>query len=354
MAVDLSKVHINRALSDLSILLMSQDDTYLVPRICARRPVNMLSGSFFQYGREAAQKSDTAGQSNVKYLPTVTNPGAEAPVVDQSESTATFQCRRYALRDFVSDREIEIADEPLSPIKDASIMLRARILNDMEAIFGSYLADYDNYASTMRAQLTTGANGTSWNKASAAGTASEPLTDIRSARMAVEKSIQLQANTLALSAVTKYHLNDHNDLVGILQYTDGTYLEGEGIPSTLRGLQLITGKAVANTAKDGAAFSGDYLFGDLTEATASNQPCAIACYVPPGRTIGPRGFASFIWFDAPDETTGQRGVSLRSYRDEGKRGWYVEAAATYDLQPGIVDGSSKITGAYIISRAAIP
>lgn len=354
MAVDLSKVHINRALTNLSIMLASSDDTYMVPRICARRPVSALSDSFFQYGREAANRADTAGQSNVKFLPNVTNPGAEAPVIDQSQSTGTYQCRRYSYRDFVADRELEIADDPLNPLLDAGKIIRSRLLNDLEGLFGGYLADYDNYATTLRNQLTTGANGTSWNKASAAGTGSEPLTDIRVARIALEKSIQMEANTLALSAVTGYHLNDHDDLKGILQYTDATYLEGDGIPSTLRGLKRTVGKAVANTAKDGAAFSGDYLFGDLTEATATNQPCAIVCYVPPDRTIGPRGLASFIWFDAPDETTRQRGVSLRSYRDEGKRGWYIEGAITCDLQPGIVDGSSKITGAYLISRAAIP
>ena len=66
MAVDLSKVHVNRALSDLSVLLMSQDDTYLVPRVCARRPVDQLSGNFFQYGREAAQKSDTAALTGTR------------------------------------------------------------------------------------------------------------------------------------------------------------------------------------------------------------------------------------------------------------------------------------------------
>lgn len=354
MAVDLSKVHINRALTSMSILMASDMDTYLLPRACARRSVNAMSGNFFQYGREAANRADTAGQSNVKFLPNVTAPGAESPVIDQSQTTGTYQCRRYSYRDFVSDRETEIADDPLNPILDAGKMLRYRLLNDMEGIFGNYLADYDNYASTMRAQLTTGVNGTSWNKTSAAGTGSEPLTDIRTARIAVEKSIQREANTLLLSATTKYHLCDHNDLSGILQYTDENYLEGDGLPSTLRSLRLVTGKAVGNTAKDGAAFAGDYLFGDLTEATTTNQPCAIACYVPPDKEIGPRGFASFIWFDAPDETTGQRGISLRTYRDEGKRGWYVEGAITMDMQPGIVDGSSKITGAYIISRAAIP
>lgn len=354
MAVDLSTIHINRALTSISIMLNSGPETYMYNQICARRPVDALSDNFFQYDRSAAARSDPAGQSNVRFLPSVTQAGAPAQVVDQAVSTNTYTCRRYALRDFVADKEILIADDPLSPLKDAGMILAQRVQNDAEFVVASIVAKNASYPAAGLNTLTTGANGTSWNKASAAGTGSEPLTDLRNARLYVEKSIQRQANVIALSAITKYHLADHNDLIGIMQYTDEGYLDGEGIHPEIRGLRIVTGRAVANTTKDGAAYSGDYLFGDQSEATASNQPCAIVCYVPEEKTIGPRGFSSFIWFDAPDETTRQRGISLRSYRDEARRGFYVEAAMTFDIQPGIVDSNSKITGALMIGRAAIP
>jgi hypothetical protein len=355
MATDLSQIHINRALDSMSVMLNSDPDTFLVGRICARRPVDALSDNFFVYDRSGASHSPTAGQSSVKFLPNVTEDGAEAPLIDQGMgSLGTYQCRRYAYRDFVSDKAILIADDPLNPIKDAGIMMAQRVRNDIEGIGAAIIAAYGSYPASNRVQLTTGANGTSWNKASAAGTGSKPLDNIKTAKIVVETSIQMPANFIAMSARTKYELNDHDTLKGILQYTDDTYLVGEGIPDTLRSLRISVGHAVWNTAAEGAAFSGDYIFGDQTEATATNQPCAIIGYVPDDRSIGPRGFSSYIWFDAPDETTRTRGISLRAYRDENKRGYFVEAAQTADIQPGIVDGSSKITGAYMISRAAIP
>ena len=64
--------------------------------------------------------------------------------------------------------------------------------------------------------------------------------------------------------------------------------------------------------------------------------------------------ASFIWFDCVDETTDQRGVSLRHWRAEDNRGYYVEASQTLDIKPGVVDGSDKVTGAFMIARVDIP
>lgn len=354
MPADLSSVHANRALASLSVLLNSDQDTFLLNRMCARRPVENLSDIYFEHGREGAYKSDTAGQSDKRFLPSLTAAGAPAAVVEHTLAQRTYVAHRYALKELVTDQEIQKSDDPLQPIKDAATMLAMRIRNDAEQICANVTARYAAYPAGNRTQLTTGANGTSWNKASAAGTASEPLTDIRVGRIVVERSIQRPANTLVLSALTKYHLNDHDDFKGILQYTDGSYLEGEGIPEVLRGLKLVVGKAVANISKDGAAYSGDYLYGDQDEATAANQPCAIICYVPESRTIGVRGFSSFIWFDVRDETTKTFGVSTRTWRDDDRRGWFVEAAQTLDVRSGISNSTPAITGAYCISRAAIP
>ncbi len=353
MAQDLSTVHGNRALSSLSVALENDDRKYLLYRMCGRRKVKTQSGFFMQHGTEALTKTG-AGGGSTKFLANVTSPGAPATIETQTVSQKNYRCNRYSMRSLVTDEEVAQSDDPLSPILDASKTLRSKLLNDMEFLLARVAADYDGYNASHNDQLTTGANGTSWHKSSAAGTGSEPLTNIRDGRMVVEKATGYETNTLVLSAATKYHLDDHNDLSSILQYTQEDYLSGEGIPPYLRGLRIIKGSAVASTAAPGAAHAGDYLFGDHDESTVANQPCAIICYVPPSNSIGIRQFASFIWLDAADVTTGQYGVSMRMYRDEAGRGWWVEVAITLDIKPGSVDGSSLITSAYMISRAAIP
>jgi hypothetical protein len=354
MPQDLSTVHANRALASMSVMLNNDQETYLLNRLCARRPVRNLSDIYFVHGRQAMDHAPAAGQSNVRFLPTVTGPGAPAPLSERTVEQKTYVAHRYSLKELVTDTEIQKSDDPLNPLMDAGKVLADRIRNDAEGVLAAIIGDAGNYPAANLVTLTTGANGTSWNKASAAGTGSEPLTDIRTGRIALEKIIQRPANVLALSAVTKYHLSDHDDLKNVLQYTKDDYLEGEGIPEQVRGLRMVTGKAVWNTAAEGAASAGDYIFVDNTEATAAERPFAIICYVPAERTIGVRGFSSFIYFDVADETTGQHGVNLRTWRDNDRRGYYVEAAITFDVRPGIVDSNSKITGAYFIAKAAIP
>lgn len=350
MPADISTVHINKALSSLSVQLNSDPADFLLGRACARREVKDLSNSFYTYGREGASHAPIAGQLNVKFLPDVTAPGAEAVSSEYTLTNSAYQCHRYAKRTLVTDAEILKSDSPLSPIQDAAMILASEIRNDAEGVLAAVIGDYDNYNASARVQLTTGANGTNWN-VGRAGTGSNPMTDIQTARIYVDKAIQRKANVLILSAPSLYYLADHPDLSGILQYTDSTYLQDDGLPPALRGLRLTSGRAVWNTAAEGAAYSGGFIFLDGTD---SNYAFAIAAYIPPGGAIGPRGFASFIWFDGVDETTGEHGITIRAYRDEGRRGFWVEAAMTFDIKPGIVDGSSKITGAYMISRTDIP
>lgn len=345
---DLTTIHINRALTDMSVWLANKDDQYLVPSICARRPVTAKSDNFFRYGREIARR--TPAGVNARVLQSLTGPGSPAPMVVNTVTTGTYACQRYSLRELVTDDEIARSDAPLKPLTDAAAILRQRIMNDLEYLAANIIGANGNYPSGNTLTLTTGGAGTTWNVATAAS-GSDPLANIRSSRQTLEKIIQLRPNVLACTAATKLNLDDHSQFKNILQYTKDDYLEGEGIPEHIRGLRLKAGFAVGDTSSEGAAYSGDYLFQDWSDGT--NKDIAILCYVPEEKTIGVRGFASFIWFDCTDETTGQHGVSLRSYRDDQRRGWWVEAAVTADIQAGIVDSNSKITGAFMIRRTTV-
>ncbi|MDW8206962.1 MAG: hypothetical protein RMJ43_03940, partial [Chloroherpetonaceae bacterium] len=199
------------------------------------------------------------------------------------------------------------------------------------------------YAPACRTLLTTGATGTSW--ASFASANSSPLKNLRDGRAAIIRTLQRPPNTLLLSDAAAQTLADHPEVKDVLKFTHGrAWLQGSGLPEELRGLNILVGSAVANAAPPGAPYNGDFLF--LEPGTG--HACAVLCYVPPGNTIGPRAVTSFAWFDAPDATTRQHGISLRHYRDERRKGTIVEAAITLDFRPIVVDSAGLITGAYLI------
>ena len=348
MPSDLTTVHVDASMASLSIELNQEADQYLSNRMCAPASPegSQLSGVFYKMGTERFRVSQ-GPFSNARAVMSAVAPGTSAHILDQSVSTASWQGTTYALRDFVSDEEIAASDVPLDPLIDAGRFLVQRILNDQEVVLSYIAADYDNYPAGLRAQLVS--TTTSWNATAYASATSDPLKNIRDGRLAVEAAIGRPANFLALSRTVYRHLCDHTDFSTILQYTNETYFEGEGIPNTLRGLELIVGTALGDTAAEGATASLNDLFMDPTD---SNYGCAIIGYKPKGE-VGTRGLASFIRLNCENPTTGIRGISVRSYYDEDRRGWFVEALITTDYRAGVLSGSS-VGSAYMIARAAIP
>ena len=91
------------------------------------------------------------------------------------------------------------------------------------------------------------------------------------------------------------------------------------MPTQLRGLNVIVAKAIANSG-------GDALPGNFNSIMGKN---AVIAFVNP--TTG-RKTITFGWtFEAPDDTTGARGYSVRKYRADD-RADYVEVARTFTPQ----------------------
>lgn len=346
---DLSQYHIDKALQSLSILAQNTDDSYLWNRGSAQVPVLQSSGKYFVYGREVGARQSPAGSvaRSVRSLRTL---GSEAAEVDYTLSTQSYSTTEYALRDFVSDAEIRDSEAALAPLMDTATELRNSVMNDAEQLAARIMFDGGNYNAGNKLLLTTGASGTTWANSNAN---SDPLGNIRAARSAIKPILQREPNTLILTDGAAKALAEHAEIKGVLQYTDSRLLmSGQGIPNPLRGLNILIGGAVGNTAAEGAAYSGQFLVQDYT-AGAANVDAALVCYVPPGQKAGLRTVSSFLTLLAPDATTGQRGVTLRSWRDEKRKGWIVEAAITMDVRFPFQDGSGNNTGAYLIRGCSI-
>jgi hypothetical protein len=110
---------------------------------------------------------------------------------------------------------------------------------------------------------------------------------------------------------------DHPSIKDLIKYTHPEALTESGLPDTIRGMKVLVAKAISNTGDDA-------LPGTFQGVMGKN---AVIAYVNPSpglKTI------SFGWtFEAPDDTTGARGYSVRKYRDDAKTGDYVEAARTF-------------------------
>lgn len=337
----LSEIHINSALSSLSILPINPDAAWVNNRCAAMVNVDKASGKYFQYGREVGGAKSPAG-SLARNIRSLRTPNTRAAEVNYSLANNDYFCSEYSLADFVADSEIRDSDAPLQPLLDAAISLEDNITADVEQVFAKIALDGANYNAANKVTLTTGASGTNWKTYTSAN--SDPLGVIKTARDRLELILQRKPNLMMITAPGARALAEHPQLKDIFKYTESgmQLLANDGLPPALRGLEIIVAAAVANSAAEGAAYSGNYVCFDN-----NGKDCALIGYKP-SATAGKRTVASFLKFVAPDATTKQRGMARRAYRDETRKGWVVEVSCTCDFRFPFVDGSNLNTGAYLV------
>jgi hypothetical protein len=337
---DLTQVHIDRGLTNFS--LAYTNETYVADQVAAPLPVDKRSDKYFIYNQEAFLRSsglDANGRPK-----SLRRPKTEAAEHDFSLSNSPFYAEEYARKQLVTDAEIKIADSPLVPDLDATISLTELLKLDNEAAVANLVCTRANYNSNNKEQLTTGSTGTSW--ASYASANSNPLSDIKTGKVAVRKAIMREPNSAIYTVDTAQTLADHPTIKDLVKYTHMDALTTSGLPKVLRGLTTVEASQQYATNAEGAAFTSGNVWVD-----DQGENMALIYY----RTtdVGPRSMHFARTFDAPDDTTDVRGINIRRYRWDPKKGWYIEAAMTRDWRLIAVDGSGLGIGAYLISGCTL-
>jgi hypothetical protein len=147
---------------------------------------------------------------------------------------------------------------------------------------------------------------------------STPLTNIRTARSTVRAGIHREATDFLLAYDVALTLVDHPSIKDELKYTDPNSLQTPGLPATIRGLTT----HISGADKDTAA----YLSG-TTSFTPAFYKAGLVYYSNPN--LGLRSLTFGMTFDAPDQTTGARGMQIRRWYDDGKQSTYVQGSRTY-------------------------
>jgi hypothetical protein len=330
------QVHIDQALTSISV--MYRNDSYVADLVFPVVPVQKRSDRFFRFTREDFLSASplTGG-----FPASVRRPGSEAAEIDYSLSQAPFFCEEYAYRGLVTDAEAAASDSVLEAESDQTRQLTERLLLDNEVMVAGAACRRANYPAAGKVALTGGGTGTSWGQYGSAN--SVPLTDIRNGKLQVVKSIAREANCLLLGVDTARVLAEHPTLKELVKYVHQDALTGSGLPRVLRGLTVIEGSAQRNSAAEGAVFSGSNVW-----AADDGTSVALVFYRNPYPTV--RSVSLGYTFEAPDDATGQRGVAVRRWREEKRKGTMLEASFLRDWQLVAVDGSGLAMGGYLISN----
>lgn len=296
-------VHIDQALTNLSIAYFNED--YIALDILPAIPAAKRSDRYFVYGKEHLRIKE----SRVR-------PGAIADELDYTLSTSNFQAEKRARRHLVTDEEMQIADDPLDPQADATELVSENMLGVLELDSANLLtssANLPNY---------TALSGTSqWSDY----VNSVPLTNIKTAKISVRLNALKRANFMMSPYDVSLTLAEHPSIKDLIKYTDPNALTESGLPPVIRGLRVVEPGSAFDSSVEGRAFNPTTIWG---------HNVIIGYRAPaPGRKTMSLGYT----FDVPDATTGVRGASTMTYRNEERHGLWVEVMRTYDqriIAPG--------------------
>lgn len=335
-------LHIDQALTMLSV--MYRNAAFHAEEILPALPVNKRSNKYFVHTKEdflSITGINTAGKSEA-----IRAPGTRAAEITYSVSTDSYFCDEYALAAIVPDADVALADNPLQPDMDQTTQLTERITLEMEYAAASLAMKRANFPSSNKVVLTTGGSGTSWASGSYASANSNPITDIKNGKQAVRHAIIRDPNVFALTVDAARNVADHPKITGLLVYVSKDNLTNNGLPPVVKGLQVLELVTQMNTAAAGLTgnYTNVWCADDGTEA-------ALIFYKNPNPTL--RSVAFGYSFEAPDDATGQRGFSVRRWRDEPRKGNMIECSVLRDWKGVAVDGSGLLVGGYLISSATV-
>jgi hypothetical protein len=291
-------VHIDQALVNVAI---SYQQALLVgDRVLPPIPVDKRSNLWFIFGREYFKKRDD-----------IRRPKSEAIEIDYSLTKGSFNADEHAQRHLVTDAEVRNSDVPLKPAIDSTEFLTTSVQTNREIV---QLALVTNPAQVT--QNTTLSGTTQWSDY----TNSVPLTNIRTAKTTIRGSILKEANYFTLLFDAAQVLADHPSIKDLIKYTTEDNITTSGLPNMVRGLMVNIAGAMYDSANEGLATVFSSIFGKN----------ALVHYTTPSPGIKIITFG--YTFEAPDDTTGVRGYAVRRFREEAKKGEWVEVSTMYDVQ----------------------
>lgn len=285
-------------------------------------PVRKQSDKYYIFGREGwlPENDDRA-------------PGSVANEVSGAAvSTDTYFAREHALQIPVTDEERENVDSPLAPDRDATEMITSKIMLGREVAIKNLSTTAANYASGLS---TTLAGAAQWNAANYA--TSDPISDLRTGKVAVNGRIFMDPNTLIVPYQVMAALEDHPDFLERIKYSERAIFSPELLGAILGFDRVIAPGVGINSANLGQPVSLGYLWGKDV----------VMAWVPPraGLKIPAYGY-EFTW--------GTQYVDR--WREDPRKSDLIRATRRYDLKlvaqgdPGSSDAGKSVAG-YLIKSA---
>jgi len=224
-----------------NLSLRYSNEEYIAEKVFPTVSVAKKTGFYFKYDKSNLKKAqdERSGVSRANRVDYGMTKVAYGPLVEHSLEMPI----EYDVRDQ--------ADSPLDPRVDATLALTDRLLINKEDSLASML----NNTSVITQNVTL--SGTSqWSDY----TNSDPFSDIQTAKDTVQKNGLMAVNTCFMGYEVWSKLQHHPDLLERVKYSQKAVLTEDLFASLFGFKNVFIGKAVKNTAADGASDSMTYIW----------------------------------------------------------------------------------------------
>ena len=296
-------VHVNTPLTNISIAYLQDANNFVASKVFPNIPVTKQSDRYYTYDRGEFNRDEMK-----KRAPGTESAGGSYTI----DNTPTYFADVYAFHKDVPDQVRANSDSVLSPDREATEYVTHKALIKREKLWATKY-----FATSIWTTNNTTAN---WGTA---GTATDPIVDIRTGKRTVLGLTGYEPNTLVLSKAVYDTLADNADVIE--RVNAGQTPNGPAMGTLMAMMSLfeieriLVMKAIENTAAEGATAVHAFIGG-------AN---ALLCYSTPRPGImTPTAGYTFSWTGWMG--AGAEGGRIKRFRQEKLESDRIEIQMAFD------------------------
>lgn len=283
-----SDVHVDTALTNISVAYMQDATNFIADRVFPDIPVMKQSDKYFTYNKNDWKRDEAKKRA----------PGAESAGASGRVSTDSYLADVWALHDDVDNQTIANADAAIDPENDAAEFLMEKMLIRREREWAT------NYFAT--SVWGTDVVGTTdfvkWDDVAS----SDPVEDLKNGRIKILSTTGFMPNTLVVAYEVHEALKVHPLVKDNFKYTSAASITEEMLAQFFEVDNYLVAKSIYATNQEGATAAYSFALGKN----------ALLCYSAPSPGLKrPSAGYTFSW----SGLTGLNSQGIATSRFELKR-----------------------------------
>ena len=270
-----SDVHVNAALTNISVAYMQEENSFVADKVFPMVPVPKQSDRYFVY-----DKGDFFRAEAQLRAPGTASAGSGFSI----DNTPSYFADVYAIHKDIDDQIRANSDAAINPDRDATLYVTQQLMMRREIVWATnFFADNIWTGSTNGGDIQVGdlLNGL-W---SAAG--STPIEDVDRQADAMQRLTGYRPNKMVVGTEVHRVLKNHPDVLDRIRYTQEGIVTEQLLASLLGVDEYLVARATNNTATAGATDSMAYISG-------SNDALLVYSAPSPGLMVPSAGYM-FSW-----------------------------------------------------------